>query len=537
MQSSLVIFRVLSKLLRGLQISVTDELLRNLIYGQLYHGSIRTITEILNELSIASKVYQLEENDLHELEFPVIVHFKESENKFVVADELHSEQIRYYDPIADKYIWEEKTLFFEKWTGVVLIPFTDEQSGDPDYAKHVKEEREKKLIHKGIYTGISFAVVLLLTQTIYVHPENWLIWFGLMIFKLIGLLVVSQIVKIELGETNPFITKICKTTDCGKVLNSKASKLFSWLTMGDVGMMYFGYGFLLLIMAPFHTDLKNIVFFLFFLNLFTLPYTLFSIIYQRFIFKTWCPFCLTVVGMLWAEFFLGLTVHWTEVFPLSTLLLLQFGFIGISATVVWYVVKKLLIEKKISHSIRTYVNMVKKDTDLFKAVISNQDSIPIFSSSFEIVLGNEDAQNVLIAVISTNCPSCAALYQSIQRFLTFHSDELKVIIRFKPGDRDDGWENQIIDYMLTFNMKNIKERALSILEECYHMENREIHVWKRKYNLDEIVVLDEAKQMRKDYQNWLLSTNIQGAPAMILNNKLVPLFYTFDDVKYFLKRI
>ena len=405
MQPSIMIFRVLRNMLQSLQAPVTNKRLRTLISEQLYHGSIRTITEVLSDLKIDSKVYQFDEEDIHLIECPVIAHFKGDENSFIVVVNIQDNQIRYYDPITNKHIIDEKSIFFEKWSGTVLIPFTNEQLGDPDYSKHLKEERQQRLIHTGIYTGNSLFLVLLLIQVICNHSQNSLIWSVLFTVKMIALLVVSQIVKIELGESNKLITKICKTTDCGKVLHTKAAKLFSWLTMGDVGIIYFGSGAFLLIIAPFTDHLVSIVDLLFFLNLFTLPYTLFSISYQRFVLKTWCPFCLTVMGLLWVEFVLGITVQWTAVFPVSNFLVLLVGFAGIAITIGWFILKRLLTATNLTASMRTYVNTVKKDTEVFKAILSNQNPIPDFVSSSEIILGNNgDVNHVVIALISPrNC--------------------------------------------------------------------------------------------------------------------------------------
>lgn len=533
MQPSLMIFLVLRKTFHCLNVPVTNERLRNLITEQSYQGSLRTIKEVLSDLNIESKVYQLEEEDLNLVECPVIVHFKDDlYNKFVVVVDIQENQMKYYDPITDNYIIERESLFFKKWTNTVLIPFTDEQSGDHDYSTYFKENRQKKVINIGIFAGISMSVIILLIQNILNYSQSWMIWTLIFSVKIIALAVVSQIVTIELGESNNFIGKICKTTDCGKVLRSKASKPFSWLTMGDAGMIYFSSGVLLLIIAPF-LDIISIVYLLFFLNIFTLPYTLFSISYQYFILKSWCPFCLSVMVLLWIEFFLGLTVRWTVVFPLSINLILLFCFSGIIITVGWLVLKKLLIATNTAKSLKTHVNTIKKDTALFKAILSNQNSIPEFTSSSEIVLGNDNAKNVFIAIISMSCHHCADFYRSIQRFLMFHSNELKVILRFKPN----GWDNEIIEYLLTFNMKNMKGKALLILEDWYNREDRDINMWKRKFDLDGMMISDDAKQMRKDYHNWFLSADIPGTPAMILNNKSVPVYYTFNDLKYLLKKM
>ena len=537
MQPSLMIFRVLRNMLHCLHVPVTNERLQTLINEQFYHGSVRAISEVLSDLNVESKAYQLDEEDIFLIACPFIAHFNDDENRFVVVVELQDKQIKFYDPVTNKYIVEEKRLFFEKWTGTVLIPFTDEQSGDPEYTESLKKERERKLVNLGVFAGISVSAVLLLIQAIHNHPQNVGIWSVLFSVKIIALLVVSQIVKIELGESNTLITKICKTTDCGKVLHSKASKLFSWLTMGDIGVIYFGSGTLLLIIAPFISELISIVHLLFFLNLFTLPYTLFSISFQRFVLKTWCPFCLSVMGLLWIEFFLNFTVPWIKVFPLSRVLLLLFGFTGIVITTGWFVLKRMLVAAKSTANMRVYVNTIKKNTDLFQSVLSIQNSLPELKTVFEIVIGNINAKNELIAVISPNCPSCKTLYKSIKNFLTNHAAAVKVILRFKPENNDESRANQMIEYILSLIIDNAKEKALSALEIWYKMDYKDIEMWKKKCGMEHCIVSDDAIQMRKDYHKWFLSVDLPGSPAMILNNKPVPSYYTFNDVKYFLKRI
>ena len=531
-------FRVLKNLLHGLHLPITNKQLQSLIKDQWFYGSIRTIVEVLSELNIDSKVYQLEEEDFYLIESPVIVYLKDDENRVVVVVEIQENLIKYYDPIANDYKTERKSKFFEKWTGIVLIPFTDEQSGDPDYLKHLKKERQKKLANILIFAGISVGIVALLIQTFFSYPQFFLIWLALFAIKTIALIVVAHIVKIEFGESNTLISKICNTTDCGKVLNSKASKLFAWLSMGDVGVIYFGFGTLLLIIASFTNELESIVYLLVFLNLFTLPYTFFSVGYQRFVLKTWCPFCLTVMGILWIEFVLGLFVGWIEIFPLQPFLFLIFAFYAIVVSIGWLVLKRLLVRTNIFRGLQMHVNIFKKNTEIFKVILANQDAVPEFSSSFsDIVVGNKDATNELVAIISTNCSACVALYKAIKIFLTIHSDIIRVIFRFKTEERVNSKNNQIIDYVLTLYKNNMEEQALSVLDEWYNMEYKDMNALKMRCNINQMVISNEAIKMRNDYHNWLVSAEITGVPAMILNNKLVPNYYTFHDIQYFLKRL
>ena len=125
--------------------------------------------------------------------------------------------------------------------------------------------------------------------------------------------------------------------------------------------------------------LLHLLFFCFYFWIFfTLPYTFFPVYYQRFVLKNWCLFCLSIMGLLWIEFFLGFSISWKEVFSLSRFLVLLFGFVGISITICWFIIKRLLIEINTAKIMRMYLNKVKKDMELFKAILSNQDSIPEF---------------------------------------------------------------------------------------------------------------------------------------------------------------
>ena len=88
MQHSLVMFSIMQNMLHLLHIPITKMRLQQFISEQMYHGSIRTITEVLNDLNIESKVYQLEEEDVYLIECPVIARFRDNENRFVVVGEF-----------------------------------------------------------------------------------------------------------------------------------------------------------------------------------------------------------------------------------------------------------------------------------------------------------------------------------------------------------------------------------------------------------------------------------------------------------------
>jgi len=97
--------------------------------------------------------------------------------------------------------------------------------------------------------------------------------------------------------------KLChlnKATNCNTVLNDKASKVFGWFGWADVGFVYFTGGFLFLLLNLNEQSLSLLAI----LSALSVPYPLFSIYYQGFVLKKWCPMCLGIQLILIIEFIL-----------------------------------------------------------------------------------------------------------------------------------------------------------------------------------------------------------------------------------------
>jgi hypothetical protein len=72
--------------------------------------------------------------------------------------------------------------------------------------------------------------------------------------------------------------------------------------MADLGVLYFAGTLLVLVSSAFSPDFYYHVLYLGVLNLFTLPYTLFSVAYQAFRVRKGCALCLIVQAVFWLEF-------------------------------------------------------------------------------------------------------------------------------------------------------------------------------------------------------------------------------------------
>ncbi|MCD7849937.1 MAG: vitamin K epoxide reductase family protein [Parabacteroides sp.] len=101
------------------------------------------------------------------------------------------------------------------------------------------------------------------------------------------------------------VCKIGKYTGCEDVLNSPAAKIGN-ISMSDIGIVYFAGGIFTLALSVYVGQQYLVFPVLLLFSLCSIPYILFSISYQAFKVRKWCPFCLSVIFMLLLECLLAI---------------------------------------------------------------------------------------------------------------------------------------------------------------------------------------------------------------------------------------
>ena len=534
------LYNIIGICLSNLTIKFSKESIKKALKFRVQPYSFNYIKDILLYFSIKSKCYELTLEQIIQLnEYPLFAQVKDKQEKFVLIIGGSDNHIEFYESQKGK-----KRLNFNDfkiiYSGYILIPLPDNYSGDPDYEFNIKKEKRDLLTKWGRIIGSIAIISSLVTQQLIFHKSLFIIWSVLLLLKVGALCVVSQILKIEFGESNSIIRKVCKTSHCSQVLTSKAAKIFPGVSMGDIGVVYFGFGIILLCFIPFLQESAPLLSILFFINLFTLPYTLFSVGYQHFIVKSWCPFCLSVMGILWLEFFLGCTFPWPKsLLPVTITTLCLVLSSGIAAIVIWLFIKKLLVASTQNDNLQTYVDTVKKDPNIFNAILQNNEDMQEITLNPEFVWGDPGARNILTLVLSPHCPSCIAIYYSLKKYASFTIPEnLKIILRFiTKEDNEQSWDNQVIDTILTYMLNTQTEKALTLLESWFDMKPREINRWKKAMNLEGFSADKMAIQRRKLYNEWFFSWKEATTPTIIFNQKIIPVYYTFENVTYLLNHI
>lgn len=214
--------------------------------------------------------------------------------------------------------------FQNVWTGVVLTAKVLPHAKEPDYAKHCRDVfiTDAKKVLFWILGGLLIAYLLVTNG----EWRYWSVW-ALLAIDGFGLWLTYMLVQKSLKIKNHVADKVCGVLQeggCDSILKTSASSFFGIFSWSEVGFTYFGVSLLAMLISP-HT-----IHWLAIINICCLPFTLWSIWYQKFRAKHWCTLCVCVQMSLWLQFICYLLGGWTgPVFPLDL------GFFTLGATFVF----------------------------------------------------------------------------------------------------------------------------------------------------------------------------------------------------------
>ena len=146
---------------------------------------------------------------------------------------------------------------------------------------------------------------------LYCHVAAWVV----MIFDIAGLWFSWSLVQKSLGIHTAAANAVCSAIEeggCDEIAQSEASSFMGIVKWSEVGLAYFSVSLMAMLLFPQTLPALAAI------NILCLPYTVWSISYQKFVAKTWCTLCVCVQCTLWLLFVAYLIGGWTkQVFPLG----------------------------------------------------------------------------------------------------------------------------------------------------------------------------------------------------------------------------
>lgn len=252
-------------------------------------------------------------------------------NGFVIVDALKKDKVWVNTDGKDFAVSRQE--FIDRWTGVVLQAFPGTQSIEPDYRRH----RFLEIAGIAKKWALGTCIVILMTY-LFVSNRIWSSPYTVMLMLLnsggiyITYLLLLKSLKIDSHAADKMCGAI-QAHGCDTVLQTSAAKFFGLFGWSEVGSAYFGVSLATLMVFPQYTG------FLAAINLCCLPFSFWSIWYQKTRAKAWCMLCLTVQALLWASGFCYLCGgFYRQIFPLDW----QFFMLAISYLTALLTLNKLM---------------------------------------------------------------------------------------------------------------------------------------------------------------------------------------------------
>ena len=497
-----------------------DELKLQLLSHPSY-PSLHSVTGVLDHFSIENLALEVPKNRETIFQLPnnfISIITEENNQDFVIVNQKEDNVKLLYGNKKNKTVSIDK--FLSLWDGIIVV-----------IEKQDVKTSNKKVTNATLLKSIYFlSAVVLLGLFFFTKPS--LFQSSHFILSLMGLWISSLIVKHELGFQSKALDKICasnETTSCDAVLNSKGASISKHFKLSDISLLYFsGLTLSWLILINTSIIVNSIILF----TLIALPITLYSIYYQYNTVKKWCPLCLGIVAVLWAQ--CG-TLFFDQAFlsnielDIKSSFILFFSFL--LTTSLWLFLKPLFKKKQELEKLEIDHYKFKRNFDLFNAVYSKNKVIDTgINDHQEIVLGSKNASLQILIVTNPSCFYCKEAHTDLENILKKNPD-INVKIRFNVPINENNIANKVVKRLLEIYNTESEKKCTEALHEAYK-DDADLNEWLLKWKESKDNSFENLLNVTKE---WCIDNSISFTPVLFINDKQFPKEYNRTDINYFIE--
>jgi protein-disulfide isomerase len=455
--------------------------------------------------------------DIYEIELPFIAHFG---GDFVIVYRIDSNKVH--------CLWRGKEMslpisdFLNVWSGVILLAEANPDAIEP----HYKENRKKELLNFAQVALLLLAVCLFFASAYFINALFTSLGISLLLLlNLMGVYVAYLLVLKQLHVHSVYADKICslfKQSDCNNVLESKAAKLWGVFGWSEIGFGYFIANLLILLFFP------HLISYLAVINSLVLPYSFWSVWYQKVKAKQWCILCLIVQVLFWLVFAANLIFGYVRLPDFNGINCLIIGCIFVIPALGVNLLIPQLSKGRIVSYLKQEINSLKANEDVLKALLKKQPYFEISKADSQILFGNPDAEWAITILTNPFCNPCSFMHERVDKLLRNKNDKLCIRYVFASFAPDLDFANR---GLIAIYLEKGPEAAWSLYSEWFEKGKllKEEFFANRPLNRENPAIETEFQQ----HEAWKAKSKLRATPTILVNGYQLPDNYKLEDLRYF----
>lgn len=510
---------VLQKAIHYFNISVTKETIEKSLKSHPNYPTFKSICDCLSDWHIDYCPLKIDSTELMDIETPYIAHLKDSGGQLAFVTKIHRGSVYYHESLKKRSILNISE-FMEKCSGAAILIESSEKSGENDYSiKRQKEILDNLILPIQILAVTLFALFMFWESFSYGGLFQFTRLHLLFLTKILGIIFSVFLIFHEFDFHTSIGDKLCninKVTNCNTVLNANAAKIFGYLGWSDLGFLYFLGGFLAILHNQgLHEEYRILAI----MSALALPYPIFSIYYQGFVLKKWCPLCLGVQMLLIIEFII-LRPQFTNL-DISIEGISRFIILFIILSAVYLLANLYYREKKSSEMLQHKYLRFVKNPKIFTTLLFDSPHFIIPETNHSLVFGSKNATIFITAFLSLRCSHCSRAFLKLKSLLE-ENDNIRVNIVLLVSDENT------INTLYYLNRQNDANEAIEFLEYWYNEYPYSKTSIIEKYCIpDDYSVIEEV---RNENYNLYRYCNIKATPSFFVNGYHLPEQYDIEDI-------
>lgn len=504
---------ILIELLKSLNVKYTSSNVMDLYMGHPHRNNLYGLSEMLTLYGVDNIAIRLEDKkQICDIETPFIAH---TGNDFVLVKKIHN-------GVVD-YLWHDRNMkvdlerFKDIWSGILLLAEANENSIEPGYFENRKKDFFDSIISVLLYMLLFLGVFLAFMNAFLFNRLNGVV----VCLLLLGLYVCFLLLQKQMKIQSNYADKLCslfKKSDCNNVLESDAAKFWGIFSWSEIGFGYFVSTLLIYLFFPQWISYSA------WINVFTLPFTLWSVWFQSCRMKQWCPMCLIVMCIFGIVF----------IFNLLTGSLSRLPDISISSLwiVLLYGLPFLITHRFVSVLTESYsnkkvvyeMNAIKLNENVFISLLEQNPHYDVTHSTSQILFGNIHAKNLITVLTNPHCEPCARMHIKIGKLLHNAGDKFCIQYIFSSFKESLYISNKML---ISAYIKEGEEGCRIIYDDWF--KDGKNHK-EKFFNENNLQINDIVEEEFNNHLNWIKQCKVIATPTVFINGYILPVQYKIEDL-------